>query len=608
MLSLKNAITLFLLLTGGVLIAQVPDGGIRLNAETGTTYQKIGKGTLTEITVAGQPFTEGLRLVVGSDVSNAWDSQIKFPAIDGIVKDDVILVAFYARTTASLEETGEGALNVCVEHNVTYAKEIYHKITIGSEWKEYYASAIVGSSLTLSEVSYSFHCAFPSQTIELADVRFLNYKNTLTIDDMPVTEVTYIGQDPNADWRAPAEERISQVRKGIVDIVVYDDLGQPLPDASVSIEMVKHQFGFGTAVAANEFSSNATYRDKVLELFNEVVFENDLKWTNFNPSLANVNLNNALDTFASHDIDVRGHTVVWPSFRYCPSFLEDLSNNPVELRNAIDKRIDDVTEFTNAKVIDWDVMNEPYSEHELQDILGDEVMADWFKRVRMNDRDVKLYINDYSIISSGGTNINHQNGYYDVIEYIDSKGGNIDGIGLQGHFSTDLTPITRVYEILERFAAFGKDIKITEHDINTTQRGVQADYTRDFLTILFSHESVKSCLVWGFWANRHWKPECAFYESDWSIRPHGLEWKNLVFNKWWTPAVDTITNLQGGLSLEGFLGTYAYTIVADGMERTGTFKLDNSIASGLGNTLILSLDEGIPDNVIITTSKSTLLC
>ena len=92
---------------------------------------------------------------------------------------------------------------------------------------------------------------------------------------------------------------------------------------------------------------------------------------------------------------------------------------------------------------------------------------------------------------------------------------------MQGHFGTDLTPISRVYNILERFAELDKEIKITEFDINTTQRDVQADYTRDFMTILFSHSSVKSILVWGFWASRHWNPEAAFYEKDWTIRPHG---------------------------------------------------------------------------------------
>ncbi|HCY43132.1 MAG TPA: hypothetical protein DHV48_17660 [Prolixibacteraceae bacterium] len=588
-------------------LAQIPAGGISLISETANNYQKIGKGTLTAITISDQPFTKGLRQTTGSDISNTWDAQIKFTSSTGIAINDVVLVSFWARTTASIQESGDGALTVCIENNTSYAKEIYYKIAIGREWKQYFASVKCASTLAASAVSYSFHTGYISQTIEIADVKFLNYKNTFTLNELPVTEVTYYGREADAAWRAPADERINQIRKGIVDMVAYDEQGQILKDAVVSIEMVKHQFGFGSAVAASKFMSDAVYRKKVYELFNEVVLENDLKWPAFNPN-PSINTTKTLDSLLRRKILVRGHNVVWPSFKYNLASLKTLSANPIAFRNEIDRHIDQVTQYTKGKLNDWDVLNEPYSEKEFQAILGDEAMADWFKRVRQNDRDVKLYINDYSILSAGGMDIKHQDGYFNIIKYIDEKGGKIEGIGMQGHFGTDLTPITKVYSILERFAALGKDIKITEHDINLTQRTVQADYTRDFLTICFSHPSVKSFLTWGFWAGQHWLPDGAFYAQDWSIRPHGEAWKDMVFNQWWTKKTDKTTDSEGKVSFEGFLGTYKYTIKAGGKERTGTFILGNSKQSALPNNVILSLDNSIPDNISITTTKSACLC
>jgi hypothetical protein len=235
-------------------------------------------------------------------------------------------------------------------------------------------------------------------------------------------------------------------------------------------------------------------------------------------------------------------------------------------------------------------------------------MADWFKRVRINDRQVKLYINDYSILSAGGMDVNHQNGYFDIIKYIDNLGGKIEGIGLQSHFGSDLTPITKVYSILEKFANLDKEIKITEHDINVTQLAVQADYTRDFMTIVFSHPSVKSFLFWGFWANQHWLPSGALYASDWSIRPHGQAYLDLVFKKWWTPKTELLTDSTGKTSFDGFLGTYQYTIKSGDKERTGTFKIENSKKSGWANPVVLSFDESIPDNFSISTSAPPCLC
>ena len=124
MIYLKNALSLFLLLICGALIAQVPENGIRLNAETGTIYTKIGNCTITETVVSDQTFTEGLEVAVGDNLNNTWDAQVKFPAIAGIEAGDVVLVAFYARTIFSPEETGEGRLNVIIENNSSYATEI----------------------------------------------------------------------------------------------------------------------------------------------------------------------------------------------------------------------------------------------------------------------------------------------------------------------------------------------------------------------------------------------------------------------------------------------------------------------------------------------------
>ena len=593
-------LTIILFMNVGMLFAQIPTGGLSLIQQTGINYVKGGsKGTLTNnIPITGQPFTTGFRYTTVADISNSWDGQVKFTSIAGIAANDVVLVAFYARTISSIQESGDGALTVCIENNTTYDKEIYLKIAIGHVWKQYFAPVKCASTLATSAASYSFHTGFVSQSIEVADVKFLNYKNTLSVSQLPETEITYYGREADAAWRAPAAERINQIRKGIVDMTVYDEQGQVMKDASVSVEMIRHQFGFGSAVDANQFMGNAVYRKKVLELFNEVVLENDLKWNAFNPS--SINLKKTLDTLDHYKIPVRGHNVIWPSFKYNSAWLKPLSANPVAFRNEIDRHIDQITQYTKGRVIDWDVLNEPYSEKEFQAILGDVVMADWFKRVRQNDRQVKLYINDYSILSAGGMDINHQNGYFDIIKYIDSKGGKIEGIGMQGHFGSDLTPPIKVYSILERFATLGKEIKITEHDINVTQRVVQADYTRDFMTIVFSHPSVKSFLVWGFWAGQHWLPEAAYFGTDWTIRPHGEVWKNLVFNQWWTKKTNKITDSEGKVSFEGFLGTYKYTISSGGKERTGTFNINNSKQSALSNKVILSLDTTIPDPEVLS--------
>jgi GH35 family endo-1,4-beta-xylanase len=345
-------------------------------------------------------------------------------------------------------------------------------------------------------------------------------------------------------------------------------------------------------------------------MYNEVVFENDLKWESFvNKTTTQKNdMIKVLNDLDSRNIKMRGHNVLWPSWTYNPVYLAGYKTNPDKLRMEIDKRIDNVCTFTRGRLIDWDVINEPYSEHDWMDILGKDAMADWFKRVRNNDPYVKLYLNDFAILSSNGTNVPKQDAYIETVKYIDGLGGGVQGIGFQGHFGSDLTPIPRLKTILDKFSVLNKEIKVTEFDVDVTQQAVQADYTRDFMTMLFSHPSVTGILSWGFWASRHWKPTAALYNADWSIRPNGLVYRDLVLNQWWTKDSTLISNDTGMVNFNGFLGSYKYKVKYDGNERTGSFDVLKPVSEGVPNEFIISTDTLVPAELKVKILGGTVLC
>jgi len=148
-------LTLFFLLSDQLIFAQIPAGGVSLIKETGLNYQKGGaKGILTTISITGQTFTSGFRYATGADISNSWDGQVSFTKIAGIEANDVVLVAFYARATASIQESGDGALIVCIENNTTYEKQIYQKIAIGHEWKQYFVPLQCKSALAMANPGF----------------------------------------------------------------------------------------------------------------------------------------------------------------------------------------------------------------------------------------------------------------------------------------------------------------------------------------------------------------------------------------------------------------------------------------------------------------------
>lgn len=565
-------------------IAQIPSGGTEIINSPQSDYYFYDADNIANVktvAVSGQSFSEAFHIQVEGQPSSAWSQQLQFTETGGIETGDIVLFSFWGKVVSSLEETGGGFATALVENNTTYDKEVYHTANLTTEWVQYFAPFEAGHSLAANEMSIAFHLGFANQAIEIADIKVINYGTGRTLEEMPKTEVTYIGRAEDAEWRLAANERIEQIRKGDIQVKVLSKDGLPAETAVVSIRMIEHQFGFGSAIAAEQFLNDKQFRDTALALFNEYTLENALKWQSYQWPQVKVTARNTVDMMLAHGKRVRGHVLVWPSWRYNPDYLQDYENDPDQLREEINARIDEVVTEFNGDLIDWDVINEVYANHDFMDILGYGEMAEWFKRTRAINSTAKLYINDYSILSAGGLDLNHQNSFFSTIQQIDSNGGNVEGIGLQSHFNSQLTPITKVYSILDRFAELEKDIKITEFDVDVNDQNLQSDYTRDFMTIMFSHPSVKSFIMWGFWAGRHWKPEAAMYDLDWTPRRNLQEYRKLVFDTWWTDEYISVTDSEGVLTSRGFLGKYEITSTYNGETIVDTVLVDDNMGANL---------------------------
>ena len=111
-------------------------------------------------------------------------------------------------------------------------------------------------------------------------------------------------------------------------------------------------------------------------------------------------------------------------------------------------------------------------------------------------------LNDYDILSAHGANRAHQDHFEATARFLLDSGAPITGLGMQGHFGASPTSMATVKRVLDRYAALGLSIRITEFDVNTADEALQADYTRDFLTMVFSHPAVTGFQMWGFWEGR----------------------------------------------------------------------------------------------------------
>jgi hypothetical protein len=78
---------------------------------------------------------------------------------------------------------------------------------------------------------------------------------------------------------------------------------------------------------------------------------------------------------------------------------------------------------------------------------------------------------------------------------------------------------------------------------------------------------MKAFIMWGFWDGRHWLYNGPILRKDWSLKPSGKAYKDLVLRQWWTN-VDGVTSRRGQHKTRGFLGDYEITAEHGGRKKT----------------------------------------
>ena len=569
--------------------AQLPAGVSVLPEKGLTAFQLGGQGGAARLVpVDAQPFREAQQIRTATRPANPWGLQLGARTAVPIKQGDRLLAIFFVRGTECPADTDEARTEFVFElAGGANEKSSTYPIVVGAAWRKFYIPFTAKTDSAPNEAQIMFRAGYDPQVIEIGGVQLFDYGPAVPLADLPYTPLTYRGREADAPWRAAAAERIEKLRKGDLTITVTRG-GQPVPGAEVHVKMTRHAFAFGSAVDAKILLQSGPdadrYRAVILENFNKVVLENDLKWQGWEKDRATGLA--AVAWLRAHGIAVRGHCLVWPGWKNLPKKLEPLAASPDTLRQTVLDHIADELGALRGQCTEWDVVNEAFNNTDLQTVLTgvkrdsapDWIerhavpLADWFRAAHAADLAAKLDINDYSILSSGGHDTPHQDHYFRTIRALLAIGAPVQGIGLQSHFAEDLTPPARLLEILDRFATLGLPLQGTEHDINLYDEQVQADYTRDYLTVMFSHPSVIGVLTWGFWEKRHWIPAAAYYRADWSLRPAGQVWQNLVRKTWWTDTTAP-TGDQGAISLRAYLGDYEITARAAGLTKTISAKL-----------------------------------
>lgn len=372
----------------------------------------------------------------------------------------------------------------------------------------------------------------------------------------------YEGMEASAAWRTEALGRIEKLRKADFQIVVRDGKGAPLPNAVVSVSQYRHHFGFGAAVQPKhlfelgESQHQQFYRDTTSQYFHRVTIANGLKWKHYQAQKSLVET--CLEWCTSQQLPVRGHCLVWPGFRRIPGELAYLKEDKVALRAAIEAHVTEFASMYGDPLIEWDVLNEPYTEHEFMDLLGPGVVHDWFRLAEKANPGLTRYINDYGVLTRSTKA--HQQFYFDFVRDLLAAGVPVQGIGFQGHGPErfEPTPPHELLRVMDKFATLGLPLQVTEFDFETKDQELQAQYTSDFLIAIFSHPAMTGLVTWTpyeYIRGKGPKPDAAFFDYKRREKPNGHVWNSLVNDSWRT-RTKMVTDDNGMVAFRGFKGSY----------------------------------------------------
>jgi GH35 family endo-1,4-beta-xylanase len=404
------------------------------------------------------------------------------------------------------------------------------------------------------------------------------------------------------DWRKEANKRIDKHRKSDLIISVVGPDGKPAAGAEVKVKLTKHAFEYGTAISRRHFLGEQgvdpdIYKEAIKAFTVKIGFNNGLKYKLTAKPEKHKNIPPIIEWSKAQGIPVRGHCLIWPGGLHMPKELQVMVYGDVKIpkrgkkpdyKDLSKAELKELREYCEnmvtvwAKkwdVTDWDVINETRGNHAIQDILGREVMVDWFKLADKHqvNKGGGLYLNENRVISCPQKQAEkHLKLFYDEVDFLVQNGAPITGLGFQTRMKED-TPAEEIYRRLEMMAEFGIPMAATEHEVSPTKaydldEELRARITERVLTVYFSHPLVVQFIHWTFFSKANEETGTSADQGllwkDGTIKLNGKIWQYLWKQHWITD--ETVkTDSKGKVKVRGYLGKHSIAVNHKGNKKSG---------------------------------------
>jgi len=373
---------------------------------------------------------------------------------------------------------------------------------------------------------------------------------------------------------AEAAKQIEQNRKGDAVVRVVGSDGKPLANATVAVDLLRHEFLFGCNIFGfDRFKTpaqNKLYKQRFAELFNFATVGFYWRWYEPKPGEPDYPYTDKVVAWCqAHDIRMKGHPLLWGTEAGIPTWSRGQPAPEFQRQ-----RVTEIMQRYSGKITFWEVVNEPAHDNGV-------TIDQPYRWARQADPNAQLIVNDYQVLGDGCPQ------FFDLLTKAKAQGVPFDGIGIQAHEPVGMRfELDNVKKILDRYAALGKVLYITEftptsggqpivgsHVTGKWDEKAQEDWAVKFYRVCFAQAAMRGITWWDLCEEGSWQPGGGLLRKDLSPKPVYESLKKLIHQEWHTKAQGQ-TDADGKFAFRGFRGRYEVAVTA--ADKTAKVQFDLS--------------------------------